>query len=334
MGIDYKGSGVDQDRADRLISGLLANINSTLKPWVMSGVGGFSALFKVPSSYRKPVLAVTTDGVGTKVKLAVEYGYNFNVGVDLVAMNVNDLLCVGADPLVFLDYIATESLNEKVYREIISGVVDGCKMAGCSLVGGETAQMPGMYQKGEYDLAGFAVGVVEEEEIITGEKIAPGNVVLGLTSSGLHSNGFSLIRRLLDDGLLEADKTLSDEKTFIECVIEPTIIYVDALREVKKSGVDVKGVVNITGGGFYGNIPRVLPEGVSVRIYRDRWRVPEVFLEIQRAGDVSDREMFYTFNMGIGMVIIIDGRRTIDIEGVDFCIIGEVVEGDKKVEIV
>jgi phosphoribosylformylglycinamidine cyclo-ligase len=332
MGISYKDSGVNQGKAERLIKELGPLIDSTNKPWVLSGVGGFSALFKVPSGYKRPIFAITTDNVGTKVMLAAKHGYNFNVGIDAVAMNVDDLLCVGAEPIVFLDYVAMESLEEDIYKEIIKGIVEGCKRAGCSLIGGETAQVPGMYQEGGYDLSGFAVGVLEEGSEITGADIKEGDVVVGLASSGVHSNGFSLIRRLLDEDLIDKDKILSDGRTVIEALMEPTIIYVEQINSIKKKNMTIKGIANITGGGFYSNIPRVLPENLSVIIYRERWKVPEIFMEIQRASKMDDKEMFSTFNMGIGMVIIVSKEEIIDLD--KFYIVGEVKKGRGIVEII
>jgi len=332
MGISYQDSGVNQGKAERLIKELSGLIDSTNKPWVLSGVGGFSALFRVPSGYKKPIFAITTDNVGTKVILAAEYNYNFNVGIDLVAMNVNDLLCVGAEPIVFLDYVAMESLEEDIYKDIIKGIVEGCKMAGCSLIGGETAQVPGMYKSGGYDLAGFAVGVLEEGSEITGSNIKAGDIVVGLASSGVHSNGFSLIRRLLDENLLDKNKILLNGRTVIDTVMEPTIIYVEQLKLIKKRNINIKGIANITGGGFYSNISRVLPENLSVVIYRERWKVPEIFIEIQRISKMDDKEMFSTFNMGIGMVIIVSKEELIDLD--NFYIIGEVKKGSGLVEIV
>ncbi|MGQ9706080.1 MAG: phosphoribosylformylglycinamidine cyclo-ligase [bacterium] len=332
MGISYRDSGVSQSRAEKLIKEMIAPIASTNKPWVISGVGGFSALFSVPSGYKEPIFAITTDNVGTKVMLAQKYGFNFNVGIDVVAMNVNDLLCVGAEPIVFLDYIAMESLDENVYKEIIRGIVEGCRRAGCSLIGGETAQVPGMYRECGYDLAGFAVGIIEKGNEITGRDIKPGDIVVGLTSSGVHSNGFSLIRKLLDECLLDDNEILADGRSIIEILMEPTVIYVEQVRAIRREGINIKGVANITGGGFYSNIPRILPEGLAVKIYRERWKVLDIFNDIQRAGNIDDNEMFSTFNMGVGMVIIIDKDEMLNMS--DLFIIGEIMEGSWGVEIV
>jgi len=327
----YKAAGVDIDKADRLIRKLIPMIHTTNRPGTVGKIGGFGGLFAVPTrGMKRPLLVSGTDGVGTKLLVAAAVGRHDTVGIDLVAMSVNDIVCSGAEPLFFLDYFATGGIEDRVYCDVLKGVVKGCKQAGCTLLGGETAEMPGMYKRGEYDLAGFAVGVVDEAKVIDGRRIRPGDVVIGLKSSGLHSNGFSLARKVF------TRKELGG--AWGRKLLTPPIIYVRPLLKLM-AAVDVLGIANITGGGFYDNIPRCLPEGVGVRIDRSSWRVPDLFQEIQRRGRIDDREMFRTLNMGIGMVVVVrasqadKARRLLEAAKVRTCLLGEIVRGDREVTI-
>lgn len=305
--ITYKDSGVDVELADKIIGSLSDRIRSTFRPEVMGRMGGFAAMFKPQwTKYQDPVLVSATDGVGTKLKIAFLTGIHDTVGIDLVAMNVNDLLVTGAEPLFFLDYFATGALQEDTIRDVISGIARGCEQAGCSLIGGETAEMPDFYAPGEYDLAGFCVGIVDQPQTIDGSATRPGDVVLGVASSGLHSNGFSLVRKLflnrlnysMDKHIPEFGRSLGEE------LLTPTQIYVKPVLKLCEE-IKVKGMAHITGGGFIGNIPRVLPESCAVSIRRGSWEIPPVFRVIQREAKLDDREMYLTFNMGVGLVIIL-----------------------------
>ncbi len=327
--LTYRAAGVDIDQADSLIRKLSPLIHSADRPGVVGKIGGFGGLFKVPGAgMKRPLLVSATDSVGTKVLIAVATGKHDTVGIDVMGMNVNDLICCGAEPLFFLDYIGHGGIAPGVYRDIIKGVVKGCKLAGCALLGGETAEMPGLYRKGEYDLAGFAVGVVDGAKIIDGRRIRAGDVVIGLKSSGLHSNGFSLARKVF------SGKELAGQ--WGRKLLKPTTIYVKPMLKLIKA-VDVLGIANITGGGFYDNIPRCLPGGVGVRIDRRAWRVPPLFREIQKRGNVEEPEMFRTFNMGIGMVAVVrsgqadKARRVLEAGKIKTCLLGEVVKGDGAV---
>lgn len=291
VAITYKDAGVDADAGDRAAESYERIARPTLRPEVLAGIGGFASLFRVPTGYREPVLVSGTDGVGTKLQVAFASGNHGTVGIDLVAMCVNDVIVTGAEPLFFLDYFATGRLDEGVAAEVVSGIARGCEIAGCSLVGGETAEMPGFYSPGEYDLAGFAVGVVERAEIVDGARIAAGDVVLGLASSGLHSNGYSLARRVL---------TSPNDHAVL---LTPTRIYAKAILAVHRAGL-LKGAAHITGGGLPGNIPRILPKGVGVALDTRAWPRPEVFERIANEGPVDEAEMRRTFNLGIGMVAI------------------------------
>jgi phosphoribosylformylglycinamidine cyclo-ligase len=300
--ISYRDAGVDIDAGDALVEAIKPFARRTLRPEVLAGIGGFGALAEIPKKYREPVLVSGTDGVGTKLKLAFEMKRHDTVGVDLVAMSVNDVLTQGAEPLFFLDYFACGKLDVAVATEVIKGIARGCELAGCALIGGETAEMPGMYAPGEYDLAGFAVGVVEKSGIVDGRDIGPGDVVLGLASSGAHSNGYSLVRRVLERAKpdLRADfhgRSLGD------VLLEPTRIYVKAVLALMKQ-VRVKGLAHITGGGLVENVPRILPETLKARVSRSAWRTPPLFEWLQREGSVADGEMLRVFNCGIGMVVV------------------------------
>jgi phosphoribosylformylglycinamidine cyclo-ligase len=311
--ISYKDAGVDIDAGNELVNRIKPYAAKTSRPEVLAGLGGFGSLFELPAGrYRQPVLVSSTDGVGTKLKLAMTMGTHDTIGIDLVAMCVNDLVVQGAEPLFFLDYYATGKLHVDVAADVIKGIAIGCEQAGAALVGGETAEMPGLYQKDEYDLAGFAVGVVEKDEIIDGHKVKPGDALVGLQSSGAHSNGYSLIRKIIDmtdADLLErfAGKTLG------ETLLQPTRIYVKPLLSLFKN-IEVHALAHITGGGLLENIPRVLPENCVAQIEKNSWKPPKIFQWIQENGNVEEEEMLRTFNCGIGMVVIVkaaDAEKTI-----------------------
>jgi phosphoribosylformylglycinamidine cyclo-ligase len=291
-GLSYRDAGVDIDAGDALVEAIKPYARRTLRPEVLAGIGGFGALCEIPKKYRHPVLVSGTDGVGTKLKLAFSQGRHDTVGIDLVAMSANDVLVQGAEPLFFLDYFACGKLDPRVAADVIKGIARGCELAGCALIGGETAEMPGMYPEGEYDLAGFCVGVVEKERIIDGRSIVPGDAILGLASSGAHSNGYSLIRKIAERAKPPFD------------LLEPTRIYVKPLLSLLQS-VKVKGLAHITGGGITGNVPRILPCGTKAVIRKSAWPRPELFRWLQREGSVAEEEMHRVFNCGIGMVLVV-----------------------------
>jgi phosphoribosylformylglycinamidine cyclo-ligase len=301
--LSYRDAGVDIDAGDRLVENIKPFAKGTMRPEVLAGIGGFGALFEISKNYRNPVLVSGTDGVGTKLKLAFQLNRHDTVGIDLVAMSVNDILVQGAEPLFFLDYFACGRLDVDIATRVVRGIAAGCEQAGCALIGGETAEMPGMYPEGEYDLAGFAVGVVEKEHIITGLTIREGDVVLGLASSGAHSNGYSLIRKIIEKNNADLSSNL-DGKTLIDVIMAPTRIYVKPVLELMKH-LPVKGLAHITGGGLVENIPRVLPEGVTAVLKKASWDMPPFFRWLQQQGNVLDSEMHRVFNCGIGMVLII-----------------------------
>jgi len=303
VSLSYRDAGVDIDAGDALIEAIKPFAKRTMRDGVLAGIGGFGALFEVSKKYREPVLVSGTDGVGTKLKLAFHLNRHDTVGIDLVAMSVNDILVQGAEPLFFLDYFACGRLNVATATDVIKGIAAGCEQAGCALIGGETAEMPSMYPDGEYDLAGFAVGAVEKSRIIDGKKISPGDVVLGLASSGAHSNGYSLVRKILDVAKpdLNADfhgRPLSD------VLIAPTRIYVKPLLALMEK-IDIHGLVHITGGGLVENIPRVLQPELTAVLHRDAWQMPPLFTWLQQHGGVEDAEMHRVFNCGIGMTVIV-----------------------------
>ena len=302
-GLSYRNAGVDIDAGDALVEAIKPFARRTMRPEVLGGIGGFGALMEIPKKYRHPVLVSGTDGVGTKLKLAFELGRHDTVGIDLVAMSANDVLVQGAEPLFFLDYFACGKLDKTVATAVIKGIAAGCEQAGCALIGGETAEMPGMYPPGEYDLAGFCVGVVEKERIIDGRSIIPGDAVLGLASSGAHSNGFSLVRKILERGNpgLKSD---FHGRPLANVLLEPTRIYVKPALALMQA-LPVKGLAHITGGGITGNVPRVLPEGTRALIDLAAWPRPPLFDWLQREGDVAEDEMHRVFNCGIGMVIVV-----------------------------
>jgi phosphoribosylformylglycinamidine cyclo-ligase len=306
--LSYKDAGVDIEAGDALVERIKSVAKRTRRPEVMAGLGGFAALCEIPEGYRQPVLVSGTDGVGTKLRLAMNLQKHDTIGIDLVAMCVNDLVVTGAEPLFFLDYYATGKLNVDVAAAVVSGIGDGCEMAGCSLVGGETAEMPGMYEGEDYDLAGFCTGVVEKSEIIDGSKVKEGDTLIALTSSGPHSNGYSLIRKIID--VTNADLTQDcGGRPLADALMEPTRIYVKSvLKLIKESSVNA--MAHITGGGLTENIPRVLPEGCKAVIDTKSWTFPPVFQWLQKGGNVDMREMYRTFNCGVGMVIAIPASET------------------------
>ena len=301
--ISYRDAGVDIEAGDALVEQIKPFAKRTMRPEVLGGIGGFGSLFEMPKKFKNPVLVSGTDGVGTKLKLAFELNKHDTVGIDLVAMSVNDILVQGAEPLFFLDYFACGKLEVGTAAQVIQGIAEGCEQSGCALVGGETAEMPGMYPAGEYDLAGFAVGCVDKEALITGKTIAEGDVVLGLASSGAHSNGYSLIRKLIAKSGVDFESDFHGKK-FKDVVMAPTRIYVKPLLKLI-SAMTVKGMAHITGGGITENVPRVLPDGLTAEIKKGSWTMPPLFTWLQAQGNVAESEMHKTFNCGIGMVVIV-----------------------------
>ncbi len=302
--ISYRDSGVDVTRGYETVDRIKKFTRSTYTENVLGDLGSFAGFCKVPASYKEPVLVSGTDGVGTKLRYAINSGRNDTIGIDAVAMCCNDIVCQGAEPLFFLDYFSTGRLDPAAAESVIAGVAEGCKRAGCALIGGETAEMPGFYGDGEYDLAGFAVGVAEKGEIIDGKKIVPGDVLVGLESDGIHSNGYSLVRTLFgeDTKALEKDMTLGEP--LLDILLKPTRIYVKSALELIKS-VEVKGLVHITGGGFIENIPRIFPEGVGCVIDTKSYEIPAIFELLRKKSNLEDRELYNTFNMGVGMVAVV-----------------------------
>ncbi len=303
--ISYKDAGVDIDAGDALVERIKPLAKKTMREGVMAGIGGFGALFEVPKRYKEPVLVSGTDGVGTKLKLAFEWNMHDTVGIDLVAMSVNDVLVQGAEPLFFLDYFACGKLHVDTAAAVVGGIAKGCELSGCALIGGETAEMPGMYPDGEYDLAGFAVGAVEKSKILTGQNVQPGDVVLGLASAGVHSNGFSLVRKCIERA--EAQGTVPatlDGKPFKQAIMEPTRLYVkNVLAALAEQ--PIKALAHITGGGLLENIPRVLPQGMAAHLKAGSWPQTELFAWLQKTAGIDDIEMNRTFNNGIGMVLVV-----------------------------
>lgn len=335
--LTYKKAGVDIDKSNLFKQRLKALLKKSRGPLVLRDIGGFGGFFRFPrEKYKNPVLISSSDGVGTKLKIAVLANRHDTVGIDAVAMNANDILCTAAEPLFFLDYIAFSAVQPDVLFDVVKGINNGCIDAGCSLIGGETAQMPGMYKKGEYDLAGFCVGAVEKNNIIDGSKIKAGDVVIGLESNGLHSNGFSLVRKVFSKDEL---KRMSDE------LLKPTRIYVKPILSLLRVmsyelRVTIKGIAHITGGAFYDKIARILPRNVNAIIDKNSWVVPKIFRLIQNKGNIPDKEMYRTFNMGAGMVLIVEPKvaRPVISKLAEFklksWVIGEIIEGKGKVEIV
>ncbi|WFQ80178.1 phosphoribosylformylglycinamidine cyclo-ligase [Xenorhabdus sp. SF857] len=300
--LSYKDAGVDIDAGNVLVNRIKGVVKQTRRPEVMGGLGGFGALCALPQKYREPVLVSGTDGVGTKLRLAMDLKRHDTIGIDLVAMCVNDLVVQGAEPLFFLDYYATGKLDVDTAASVITGIAEGCKQAGCALVGGETAEMPGMYHGEDYDVAGFCVGVVEKSAIIDGSQVQTGDALIALASSGPHSNGYSLIRKILEVSQTDPEATELEGKPLADHLLAPTQIYVKSILALIEK-VDVHAIAHLTGGGFWENIPRVLPENRQARIKADSWQWPAIFTWLQQAGNVSEHEMYRTFNCGVGMII-------------------------------
>lgn len=307
--LSYRDAGVDIDAGDALVERIKPFAKRTLRPEVISGIGGFAALVEIGKRFNEPVLVSGTDGVGTKLRLAFEWGAHDTVGIDLVAMSVNDILVQGAEPLFFLDYFACGKLDVEVAARVIGGIARGCEESGCALIGGETAEMPDMYPVGEYDLAGFAVGVAEKSKLVNGRSIVAGDVVIGVASSGAHSNGFSLIRKILERSGADPQAPFPmagayPGKSLAQVLMEPTRLYVKPMLSLMKA-LPVKGMAHITGGGLVDNVPRVLPEGLSARLSRTSWQMPALFQWLQAEGQVSDDEMHRVFNCGVGFIVVV-----------------------------
>ena len=305
--LSYKDAGVDIDAGDALVERIKPLAKKTMREGVLAGIGGFGALFEVPKRYKEPVLVSGTDGVGTKLKLAFEWNMHDTVGIDLVAMSVNDVLVQGAEPLFFLDYFACGKLDVDTAAAVVGGIARGCELSGCALIGGETAEMPGMYPAGEYDLAGFCVGAVEKSKILTGQNVAPGDMVLGLASSGVHSNGFSLVRKCIERAGADLPLKL-DGKPFRQALMEPTRLYVKNVLAALAAH-PIKALAHITGGGLLENIPRVLPDGMAAHLIKGSWPQTELFAWLQKTAGIDDVEMNRTFNNGIGMVVVVDAAN-------------------------
>lgn len=338
--MDYKNAGVDIEAGYKSVELMKKYVKETMRPEVLGGLGGFSGAFSLSSikNMEKPTLVSGTDGVGTKIKLAFLMDRHDTVGIDCVAMCVNDIACAGGEPLFFLDYIACGKNYPEKVASIVKGVAEGCKQAGAALIGGETAEHPGLMPEDEYDLAGFAVGLVDEKDLITGENIKPGDVLLGIASSGVHSNGFSLVRKVFDMTKESLD-TYYDElgSTLGETLITPTRIYVKALKSIKDAGVTIKGCSHITGGGFYENIPRMLPEGIHAVIEKNSYPVPAIFTLMQKKGKLEEKMMYNTYNMGLGMVLALDladvdkTMEALEAAGEKAYVVGRVEAGEKGV---
>jgi phosphoribosylformylglycinamidine cyclo-ligase len=305
MAITYKDAGVDIDAGESLVERIKPMARATMRPEVLGGIGGFAALCRIPAGYADPVLVSGTDGVGTKLKTALAARRHATIGVDLVAMCVNDVLVTGAEPLFFLDYFATGALDVETAAAVIAGIADGCRQAGCALVGGETAELPGLYHGQDYDLAGFCVGVVERSRLVTGERIAEGDAVVGIASSGLHANGYSLVRKVIADAGLDLTSRPSNlAGSLADELLRPTAIYAPALLALAASA-DLKGLAHVTGGGIPGNLARILPDGVGARLDRGAWPAPPIFGLLAEWGGLAEDDLFATFNMGIGMIAVL-----------------------------
>ena len=305
--LNYRDAGVDIDAGADLVEQIKPHVKRTMRPEVMSGLGGFGALFEIPlDRYQKPVLVSGTDGVGTKLKLALQMNKHDTIGIDLVAMCVNDILVLGAEPLYFLDYYATGKLDNAVATDVIKGIAEGCIQSACALTGGETAEMPGMYSEGDYDLAGFCVGIVEKDKIIDSSKVEAGNVLIGIASSGPHSNGYSLIRKVLEVSNADLNEACGDV-SLGDALLAPTRIYVKSIHALLEQ-IDINAMSHITGGGLTENLPRVMPENTRAQISVNSWELPEVFKWLQQQGNIEDQEMYRTFNCGIGMVLVVNAE--------------------------
>ncbi|ADN75463.1 phosphoribosylformylglycinamidine cyclo-ligase [Ferrimonas balearica DSM 9799] len=338
--LSYKDAGVDIDAGNALVDNIKSAVKRTRRPEVMGGLGGFGALCRLPQGYKKPLLVSGTDGVGTKLRLAIDHQRHDTVGIDLVAMCVNDLIVQGAEPLFFLDYYATGKLDVDVATSVVTGIADGCEMAGCALIGGETAEMPGMYEGADYDMAGFCVGVVEEDEVLDGTKVAAGDTLIALASSGPHSNGYSLIRKVLERVESPADVEVGGQP-LIDALMAPTKIYVKSVLKLLKAH-DVHAISHITGGGFWENIPRVLPDNAKAVIDGNSWDWPAVFHWLKATGNITEHEMYRTFNCGVGLVIALPAAQAeaavalLNGEGEQAWILGQIADrqGDEgQVEI-
>ena len=332
--LSYRDAGVDIDAGNALVDAIKPAVAATRRPEVLGGLGGFGALFEIPKGYKEPVLVSGTDGVGTKLKLALDVGWLDGVGIDLVAMCVNDILVGGAEPLFFLDYYATGKLQPETAARVITGIAEGCRQAGAALVGGETAEMPGMYAGDDFDLAGFCVGIVEKSKILDGSRAAPGDVLVGLGSSGVHSNGFSLVRKLIEHSGVDLDQPLEGGgQPLGRLLLEPTRIYVKLVHALLAQ-FDIRAMVHITGGGLQENIPRSLPDGIGAKITLDAWPRSALFQWLQQAGNIETEEMHRTFNCGIGMVLAVPQDQAgaviaaAEADGTPAWAIGELVAGD------
>lgn len=306
--LSYKDAGVDIDAGEALVSRIKSVAKSTTRPEVVGGLGGFGALCRIPQGYKSPLLVSGTDGVGTKLKLALQFNQHDSIGIDLVAMCVNDLLVCGAEPLFFLDYYATGKLDVDTAATVVTGIGEGCKQSGCALIGGETAEMPGMYQDEDYDLAGFCVGVVEEDEIITGDNVAKGDVLIGLKSNGAHSNGYSLVRKVIEVSATDINTDIQlDGMSFKDAMMAPTKIYVKSIQALQKSlgNQNIHAMAHITGGGLTENLPRVLPDDLTAQIDTASWQFSDLFKWLQTNGNIEQTEMYRTFNCGVGFVVVV-----------------------------
>ena len=337
--MDYKSAGVDIEAGYKAVELMKEHVKATMRPEVLGGLGGFSGAFSLTSfkDMEKPTLVSGTDGVGTKLKIAFLMDKHDTVGIDCVAMCVNDIACAGGEPLFFLDYIACGKNYPEKIATIVKGVAEGCRQSGAALIGGETAEMPGFYPEDEYDLAGFAVGIVDEAKLITGNDIKPGDALVGIASSGVHSNGFSLVRKVFSMTSTSLSRYVESLGTSLgEALLAPTKIYVRCLKEIKNAGVVIKGCSHITGGGFYENIPRMLPQGIAAEIRRDSYEIPAIFEMIKKDGNIADEMMYNTYNMGIGMVLAVDPAQTdalikaAEAAGEKAFVIGQTVASDKK----
>ncbi len=336
--LSYKDAGVDIDAGEALVSRIKSVAKATSRPEVMGGLGGFGALCRIPAGYKSPLLVSGTDGVGTKLKLALQLNRHETIGQDLVAMCVNDLLVCGAEPLFFLDYYATGKLDVDTAATVISGIGDGCQLANCALIGGETAEMPGMYQDEDYDLAGFCVGVVEESEVITGDNVQQGDVLIALASSGAHSNGYSLIRKVIEVTGTDVASEKLGERSLADALMAPTRIYVKSVNALQKSlgNANIHAMAHITGGGLTENLPRVLPENLAAQIDTSSWTLPEVFQWLQKGGNIETLEMYRTFNCGVGFILVIPADKAeqamseLSASGETVWKIGEIIERTDK----
>ncbi|NWF59169.1 MAG: phosphoribosylformylglycinamidine cyclo-ligase [Fischerella sp.] len=333
--MDYKEAGVDVEAGRAFVTQIRNLVHSTFRQGVLGGLGGFSGYFQLPTGYKEPVLVSGTDGVGTKLKIAQVLNCHDTVGIDLVAMCVNDVLTSGAEPLFFLDYLATGKLDKEQLTQVVAGIASGCKQAGCALLGGETAEMPGFYQAGEYDLAGFCVGVVEKSQLLDGSQVQVGDLAIALASAGVHSNGYSLVRKIISDRGFAWNDTpdLLAGKTLGETFLTPTRIYVKPVLAARQAGLEIHGMAHITGGGLPENLPRCLGQGQAIKIDPSSWSIPPVFQWLAEAGSVSPQAMYHTFNMGIGFVLLVPPQQIqqaithFESQNVAVHIIGEVITG-------